>query len=48
VLITAFLQTGVFSAGPYYPSDTIDTVPTAYEIFKAYEGMEGRKIQIKK
>jgi hypothetical protein len=44
VLITAFLQTGVFSAGLYYPSDTIDSVPRAYDMFKAYEGMEWRKI----
>jgi hypothetical protein len=29
--------------GPYYPLDTIGTVPRAYDMFKAYEGMEGRK-----
>jgi hypothetical protein len=31
-----------FTAGLYYPSGTTDTVP------RAYDGMEGRKIQIKK
>jgi hypothetical protein len=25
--------------GPYYPLDTIGTVPGAYDIFKVYEGM---------
>jgi hypothetical protein len=29
--------------GPYYPLRTIGTVPRAYNIFRAYEGMEGRK-----
>jgi hypothetical protein len=33
--------------GPYYPLGTIGTVPRAYDIFRAYEGMEGRKIEIK-
>jgi hypothetical protein len=33
--------------GPYYPVGTISTVPRAYDIFKAYEGMEVRKMQIK-
>jgi hypothetical protein len=32
----------------YYPLGTTGTVPRAYDIFKAYEVMEGRKIQIKK
>jgi hypothetical protein len=32
---------------PYYPLGTIGTVPRAYDIFKAYEGMKWRKIQIK-
>jgi hypothetical protein len=32
----------VSPSGPYYPSGTIGAVP------RAYEGMEGRKIQIKK
>jgi hypothetical protein len=30
-------------SGLYYPLDTRGTVPTAYDIFRAYEGMEGRK-----
>jgi hypothetical protein len=29
--------------GPHYPLGTIDTVPRVYDIFKAYEVMEGRK-----
>jgi hypothetical protein len=29
--------------GPYYPSGTIVSVPRAYKIFSAYDGMEGRK-----
>jgi hypothetical protein len=33
--------------GPYYPSGTTGTVPRAYDIFRAYEGMEGRKIKNK-
>jgi hypothetical protein len=28
-------------AGPYYPLGTIGTVPRAYDIFRAYEKMEG-------
>jgi hypothetical protein len=28
--------------GPYYPLGTIGTVPRAYDIFRAYKGMEGR------
>jgi hypothetical protein len=35
------------STGPYYPLGTIGTVPRAYVIFRAYEGMEGRKINIR-
>jgi hypothetical protein len=31
---------GTSQPGPYYP---LGTVPRAYDIFKAYEGMEGRK-----
>jgi hypothetical protein len=27
--------------GPYYPLGTIDTVPKAYDIFRAYEEMAG-------
>jgi hypothetical protein len=34
-------------SGPYYPLGTIGTVPRAYDMFGAYEGMEGRKIKIK-
>jgi hypothetical protein len=34
-------------AGPHYPLGTTDTVPRAYDIFRAYEGMEGKKIKIK-
>jgi hypothetical protein len=33
-------------SGPYYPLGTIGTVPRAYDIFRAYEGMEGRQIKI--
>jgi hypothetical protein len=33
---------------PNYPSGTTDTVPRAYDIFRAYEGMEVRKIKINK
>jgi hypothetical protein len=28
---------------PYYPLGTIGTVPRAHDMFRAYEGMEGRK-----
>jgi hypothetical protein len=35
-------------AGPYYPLGIIGTVSRAYDMFTAYEGMEGRKIKIKK
>jgi hypothetical protein len=31
-------------SGPYYPLGTIDTVPRAYDIFRAYEEMEKLKI----
>jgi hypothetical protein len=31
----------------YYPLGTTGTVPRAYDIFRAYEGMEGKKIKIK-
>jgi hypothetical protein len=34
--------------GPYYPLGTIGTVLRAYDIFRAYEGMEGRKNKNKK
>jgi hypothetical protein len=34
-------------SGAYYPLETTGTVLRAYDIFRAYEGMEGRKIQIK-
>jgi hypothetical protein len=27
----------------YYPLGTTGTVPRAYDIFRAYKGMEGRK-----
>jgi hypothetical protein len=30
-------------AGPYYPLVTTGIVPRAYDIFRAYEGMEGSK-----
>jgi hypothetical protein len=33
--------------GPYYSLGTIGTVPRAYDIFRAYEGMEGRKQNIR-
>jgi hypothetical protein len=33
----------MFVAGPYYPLGTIRTVPRAYDIFKTYEEMEGRR-----
>jgi hypothetical protein len=29
-------------ADPYYPLGTIGTVPRACDVFRAYEGMEGR------
>jgi hypothetical protein len=32
-------------AGPYYPLGTIGTVPRAYDIFRAYEKMEGEQIK---
>jgi hypothetical protein len=35
-------------AGSYYLLGTTSTVPRAYDIFRAYEGIEGRKIKIKK
>jgi hypothetical protein len=28
--------------GPYYPLGIVGTVPRAYDIFRAYEGMGGR------
>jgi hypothetical protein len=31
--------------GPYYPLGAIDTVPRAYDNFRAYEGMKRGKIQ---
>jgi hypothetical protein len=34
-------------SGPYYQLGTIGAVLAAYYIFKAYEGMEGRKIKRK-
>jgi hypothetical protein len=34
--------------GPYYPLDTTGTVNRAYDIFRAYEEMEGEKLKIKK
>jgi hypothetical protein len=33
----------LFLSGPYNPLRTIGTVPRAYDIFRAYEGMKGRK-----
>jgi hypothetical protein len=36
------LMKSVFTR-PYYPLGTIGTVPRAYDIFRVYEGMEGRK-----
>jgi hypothetical protein len=38
----------VMSPGPYYALGTIGTVPRAYDIFRAYEGMEEETITIKK
>jgi hypothetical protein len=35
-------------AGPYYPLGTTGTVPRAYDMFRAYEGMEGRKMKSRK
>jgi hypothetical protein len=35
-------------AGPYYPLGTTGTVHRAYDIIRAYEGMEEEKIKIKK
>jgi hypothetical protein len=35
-------------SGPYYPLGTTGTVPRAYDIFRAYEEMEGRTNKIKK
>jgi hypothetical protein len=32
--------------GPYYPLDTLGTVPRAYDIFRTYEGMEEETIKI--
>jgi hypothetical protein len=37
-----------YTIHPYYPLDTIGTMPRAYDMFRAYEGTEGRKIKIKK
>jgi hypothetical protein len=34
--------------GPHYPSGIIDTVPRACDVFRAYEGMEGRGNENKK
>jgi hypothetical protein len=34
-------------SSPYYPLHTTGTVPRAYDIFRAHEGMEGIKIKIK-
>jgi hypothetical protein len=39
------LQKKVALPGPYYSLATIGTVPRAYDIFRAYEGMGGRKIK---
>jgi hypothetical protein len=36
------------ATGPYYPLGTIGTVPRAYDMFRAHEGIRGRKIKIKK
>jgi hypothetical protein len=35
-------------SGLYYPLGTICTVSIAYDIFRAYEGIEEEKIKIKK
>jgi hypothetical protein len=32
-----------WETGPYYLLGTTGTVPRAHDIFRAYEGMEGRK-----
>jgi hypothetical protein len=37
-----------YRAGLYYPLGTIGTVPRAYDMFRAHEGMGERKIKIKK
>jgi hypothetical protein len=34
------------SSGLYYPLGIMDVVPRAYDIFRAYEDMEGRRIKI--
>jgi hypothetical protein len=48
VVQTCTVTWSVLNAGPYYPLGTIGTVPTAYDIFRAYEGMEGTNIKINK
>jgi hypothetical protein len=35
-----------FHSGPYYPSGKIGIVPRAYDIFRAYEGMEEETIKM--
>jgi hypothetical protein len=41
-------EKNLFWSGPYCPLGTVGTVPRAYDIFRAYEGTKGRKIQIRK
>jgi hypothetical protein len=36
---------GAIAQSPYYP---LGTVPRAYDVFRAYEGMEGRKTKTNK
>jgi hypothetical protein len=36
------------TTGQYYPLGTIGTVPRTYDMFRAYEGIRGTKIKIKK
>jgi hypothetical protein len=41
-------MTMVSCTDPYYPLGTIGTTPRACNMFRAYKGMERRKIKIKK
>jgi hypothetical protein len=38
---------GGYYPGPYYTLGTTGSVPRAYDMFRAYDGMEGRKMKIK-
>jgi hypothetical protein len=45
---TAYVCGYFQESGSYYPLGIRGTVPRAYDMFRAYEGMEGRKIKINK